>query len=162
MAWKDFSEELTLELKPQWQKAASLTKRPPIRVNSHMQRRQRVLQAQEGGHCAWAMCRAEDREEGSRQPPAKDKASASTVTEETKDISGAAGHSLCRKCPFSSNCLLVSEPGDMAVNSAQIQDSRTIPWFIYRQLRLVAWGFYSFLTMVNVETFASIKITAKQ
>lgn len=65
--------------------------------------------------------------EGSRQPPVKDKASASMVTEETKDISGAAGHSLCRKCPFSSNCLLVSEPGDMAMNSAQIQDSRTIP-----------------------------------
>lgn len=65
--------------------------------------------------------------EGSRQPPAKDKASAGTVTEETKDIPGAAGHVLCRKCPFSSNCLLVSEPGDMAVNSAQIQDSRTIP-----------------------------------
>ena len=78
-------------------------------------------------------------------------------TKRQQDIPGAAGHVLCRKRPFSSNCLLVSEPGDMAVNSAQIQDSRTIPWFIYRQLRLVAWGFYSFLTMVNAETFASIK-----
>ena len=41
--------------------------------------------------------------EGSRQPPAKDKVSAGTVTEETKDMPGAAGHVLCRKCPFSSN-----------------------------------------------------------
>lgn len=65
--------------------------------------------------------------EGSRQPPAKDKVSAATVTGETKDIPGATGHVLCRKRPFSSNCLFVSEPGDRAVNSAQIQDPRTIP-----------------------------------
>lgn len=50
---------------------------------------------------------------------AKDKALGGTVIGGAKDSPPLTGHALCRKCPFSSECIFVSEPGDMVINSDQ-------------------------------------------
>ena len=51
--------------------------------------------------------------------PAKDHALGGAVTGGAKESPALTGHALCRKCPFSSDCMFVSEPGDMVVNSDQ-------------------------------------------
>lgn len=50
---------------------------------------------------------------------AKDKALGGTVTRGAKNSPALMGHTLCRTCPFSSECIFVSEPGDTIVNSDQ-------------------------------------------
>ena len=100
---------------PMWrrQQRAQATGRWPLRLecDAKLETENRSLGREQGQFTGGL--------EGSRRPPAKDKALAGTVTGQTGDIPAPVGHTLRRKRPFSSNCLFVSEPGDMVVNSDQ-------------------------------------------
>lgn len=50
---------------------------------------------------------------------AKGKGLQGTVIREAEDSPAPTGHSLCQKCPFLADCIFVSKPGDMVVNSDQ-------------------------------------------
>lgn len=80
-----------------------------------------------------------------RKPSAKDKALAGTVSGGAEDSPEPTGM-LCRKCPFSSDCLFDCEPGVIAVCSHKTQDSRTISWFNLSTREVCSLRIYSVLT----------------
>lgn len=134
--WENFSEEFTVEVKLQWQKENNFTKIVGQRLfgqggQPYMEKTLvSQFKEQKGGHCVWSVLQSWGQKDRSWQgqftrglegpgASAKDKGLQGTVIRGAEDGPAPTEHSLCRKCPFSSDCIFVPKPGDMVVNSDQ-------------------------------------------